>query len=98
MLVDHRIKFISLISSIFFLTSCGAISIVDSPRSWGIKAGEYGSSEWKTNNQSNYPSSESIAMYCVAIAEDGLAKLNWTFAQQMESTEACVQSFVDGLS
>jgi hypothetical protein len=36
-------------------------------------------------------------MYCVSISESGQKDFNWTFQQQIQSTDACTEAFVDGL-
>jgi len=80
-------------------TGCGMVELVTTPESWGTGAGEYGAKEWvKINGENNYPSAESIAMYCVTVSEDGMKKNSWTFQQQLRSTEACNKAFVEGLS
>lgn len=96
--VNHRIS-LALLSSVIFLTSCGEVQFVESPESWGRQGGEYGSSEWvKINGTSNYPSSDSVAAYCVIVGEDGEKKYGWSIQQAMASTDACVTAFVAGLS
>lgn len=98
MLVNLRNQTV-LIAALFGLTGCGAVELVVTPESWGSGAGRYGAEEWtKRNGSGNYPTAEGIAMYCVTISEDGLKKHNWTFEQQLRSTEACNKAFVEGLS
>ena len=80
------------------LTSCTIASSISTPRGWGTEAGKYGSSEWVKGHPGEYPTSESIATYCVSVAEQGQRKYNWTISAQMTSSDSCVSAFVKGLS
>jgi len=80
------------------LTGCGVIEFVETPEAWGKRAGSYGAEEWvKNEGKGILPTSESVALYCTTISESGQKDLSWTFEQQIESTQACVRAFVDGL-
>jgi len=81
------------------LSGCGVVEVAESPESWGASGGSYGAEEWmKTETSGAYPSSDSLAAYCVSIAETGQKKYNWTIQQVFESTDACNKAFVEGLS
>lgn len=97
--VNRRILLV-ILPLLICLTSCGAVQIVDeSPESWGKKAGEYGSSEWVSKNgRGNFPTSDSTAIYCVTISDDGQKKYDWTYEQHLSSVDACIKAFVKGLS
>lgn len=88
----------TLLISAFGLAGCALVSSTSTPQGWGTAAGSYGSAEWMKLHPGEYPTSESIAMYCVSIAEDGQKKYDWTIANQMKSSDSCVSSFVKGLS
>ncbi len=92
-----QIMFITLILAM--ISGCTLISEVETPKSWGEAGGKAGAQMWiEEYGKSGYPSTESSAAYCVDISEDGMKRFDWSFEQAMESTEACVKSFVDGLS
>lgn len=97
--VSHKFSLVVL-PLIIFLTSCGSVQIVDeSPESWGKSAGEYASSEWVSKNGiGNLPTSDSTAMYCITISDDGQKKYDWTYEQHLSSVDACIEAFVKGLS
>ena len=97
--VSHKFSLVVL-PLLIFLTSCGAVQIVDeSPESWGKSAGEYASSEWVSKNgRGNLPTSDSTAMYCITISDDGQKKYDWTYEQHLSSVDACIEAFVKGLS
>jgi uncharacterized protein YceK len=81
------------------LSGCGVIEVAESPESWGTAGGSYGAKQWlETETSGLYPSSDSVAVYCVSIAETGQKKFNWTLQQVIESTDACSEAFVQGLS
>jgi hypothetical protein len=83
---------------VFTLTGCGVIEVAETPESWGARAGSYGAEEWvKKEGKGIFPTSDSVAMYCVSISESGQKDFNWTFQQQIQSTDACTEAFVDGL-
>ena len=80
------------------LTGCGVIEFVETPESWGKRAGSFGAEEWvKSEGNGILPTSESVALYCTTVSESGQKDFSWTFEQQMKSTQACVRAFVDGL-
>jgi hypothetical protein len=80
------------------LTSgCGVVEFVETPESWGTRAGEYGAEQWMKEGESGYPSSNAVAAYCVSIGESGQKEFNWTVKQTYESTMACTDAFVRGL-
>ena len=80
------------------LSGCGVVEVAESPKSWGAAGGSYGAEKWIENNPSGgFPSSDSVAAYCVSIAESGQKEFNWTIQQIFESTEACSEAFVQGL-
>lgn len=80
------------------LCSCGIIKVSESPESWGTSGGSYGAKQWtETNADGDYPTSDSVAMYCVSIGETGQKKFNWTYEQLVKSTDACTDAFVEGL-
>ena len=79
------------------LSGCGVVEIAESPESWGAAGGSYGAKSWLETNPGSWPTSDSVAMYCVSITETGQKKFNWTVQQVFESTDACSEAFVDGL-
>ena len=97
--VSHKFSLVVL-PLLIFLTSCGAVQIVDeSPESWGKSAGEYASAEWVSKSgRGNLPTSDSTAMYCITISDDGQKKYDWTYEQHLSSVDACIEAFVKGLS
>ena len=97
--VSHKFSLVVL-PLLICLTSCGAVQIIDeSPESWGKSAGEYASSEWVSKNGiGNLPTSDSTAMYCITISDDGQKKYDWTYEQHLSSVDACIEAFVKGLS
>jgi len=82
----------------FTLSSCGVIEVAESPESWGTAGGSYGAKNWLETNPGSWPTSDSVAAYCVSVAETGQKKFNWTMQQVFKSTDACAEAFVDGLS
>ena len=83
---------------LFTLAGCGVIEIAETPESWGTRAGSYGAEEWvKNEGKGIFPTSDSVAMYCVSVSESGQKDFNWTFQQLVQSTDACAEAFVDGL-
>lgn len=81
------------------LAGCSLIPSGESPSSWGEGAGKAGSKMWVDKyGDSGYPSSESVATFCVDISEEGMQKFGWNYEQALESSDACSKSFVDGLS
>jgi uncharacterized protein YceK len=81
------------------LSGCGVVEVAESPESWGSAGGKYGATQWlETEAKGTYPSSDSVAVYCVSIGESGQKKFNWTYEQLTKSTEACTESFVEGLT
>jgi uncharacterized protein YceK len=82
----------------FTLSGCGVVTVAESPESWGADGGSYGAKNWLETNPDSWPSSDSVAAYCVSIAETGQKKFNWTLQQVYESTDACSEAFVEGLS
>jgi len=96
--VNHKIS-LAVVPLLICLTGCSAVQLVESPESWGKSAGEYGASEWVKNNGSgNWPTSDSVAIYCITISDDGQKEYGWDFQQHTASVEACTRAFVDGLS
>jgi uncharacterized protein YceK len=96
--VNPKYLFVGLILACT-LSGCGVVQVAESPESWGAAGGSYGAEEWtKTEPNGVYPSSDSVATYCVSIAESGQKKFNWTIQQVFESTDACSKAFVEGLS
>lgn len=86
-----------LITSV--LSGCGVVEVAESPESWGAAGGSYGAKQWRETETSGlYPSSDSVAAYCVSIAETGQKKFNWTIQQVVKSTDSCAEAFVKGLS
>lgn len=80
------------------LSGCGVVEVAESPESWGASGGSYGAEQWlQTEASGVYPSSDSVAMYCVSIGESGQKKFNWTYEQLVRSTDACTEAFVEGL-
>ena len=81
------------------LSGCGVVEVAESPESWGASGGSYGAKQWlETEASGVYPSSDSVAMYCVSIGESGQKKFDWTYEQLIRSTDACTSAFVEGLS
>ena len=80
------------------LSGCGVVEVAESPESWGAAGGSYGAKNWLETNPGSWPTSDSVAAYCVSIAETGQKKFNWTVQQVFESTDACSEAFVEGLS
>ena len=97
--VSHKFSLVVL-PLLICLTSCGAVQIVDeSPESWGKSAGEYASSEWVSKSgRGNLPTSDSTAMYCITISDEGQKEYDWTYEQHLSSVDACIEAFVKGLS
>ena len=83
---------------IFALSACGSVEMAESPESWGAAGGSYGAKNWLDSNPGSWPTSDSVAAYCVSIAETGQEKFNWTIQQVFASTDACSKAFVEGLS
>ena len=80
------------------LSGCGFVAVSETPESWGASGGNYGAKRWIEDESKNgWPSSEGVALFCVNIAEEGQKEFNWTFQQQLDSTDACTKAFVDGL-
>ena len=96
--VDHKRSVIIFVMSSFLLASCSLVPVSESPESWGTAGGKYGAQEWKKSHPNDFPTTESAALFCVSIAEEGSKKFEWTYAQQIDSSDACVKSFVSGLS
>ena len=91
-------KFFSGLILLCILTGCGVIEIAKTPKSLGEEAGRYGAEEWvKREGKGIWPSSDSVAVYCVSISEAGQKEYNWTLQQQIQSTDACTTAFVDSL-
>jgi hypothetical protein len=82
----------------FSLSACGVVEVAESPESWGNAGGSYGAENWRETNPGSWPTSDSVAAYCVSIGESGQKKFNWTIQQVIESTDACSKAFVEGLS
>ena len=80
------------------LSGCGVVEVAESPESWGAAGGSYGAKNWLETNPGSWPTSDSVAAYCVSIAETGQKKFIWTVQQVFESTDACSEAFVEGLS
>jgi hypothetical protein len=80
------------------LSGCGVVEVAESPESWGSAGGSYGAENWRETNPGSWPTSDSVAAYCVSIGESGQKKFNWTIQQVIESTDACSKAFVEGLS
>ena len=80
------------------LSGCGVVEVAESPESWGAAGGSYGAKNWLETNPGSWPTSDSVAAYCVSIAETGQKKFNWTVQQVFESTDACSEAVVEGLS
>ena len=97
MRVGHKSVALFIVSGLF-VSGCSFVEIPPTPQEWGTEAGNYASEEWiKKNGSSNYPTADSIAMYCVNIAEDGQKKYDWTISEGYESTQACVKAFAQRL-
>lgn len=79
------------------LTGCGFVAVSETPESWGASGGKYGAEKWVEEGNESWPTSDSVALFCVSISEEGQKKFNWTFQQQLESSDACSRAFVDGL-
>jgi hypothetical protein len=97
--VNHKIL-LAMLPLLICLTGCGAVQIInESPESWGKSAGEYASLEWVSNNgRGNLPTSDSTAMYCITISDEGQKEYDWTYEQHLSSVDACIEAFVKGLS
>jgi hypothetical protein len=82
------------------LAGCGAELVREnSPESWGANAGSDGAEQWiQQNNMSSWPSTDSVAAYCVSIAESGQKEFGWTIEEVIQATDSCSNAFVDGLS
>ena len=80
------------------LSGCGVVAVSETPESWGVSGGRYGSEQWLEEGNQSFPTAESLALFCVTVAEEGQKKFEWTFQQQLDSTDACTKAFVDGLS
>jgi hypothetical protein len=82
------------------LAGCGTELVrEESPESWGANAGRYGAEQWiEQNDKSSWPSTDSVAAYCVSIAESGQKEFSWTIEEIYQSTDSCTKAFVDGLS
>ena len=81
------------------LSGCSAVLVSETPESWGKGAGEYAASEWiKNNGSGNWPTTDSTAIYCITISDDGQKKYGWDFQQHLASVDACTKAFVNGLS
>ena len=94
---NRKFLFVGLILTCT-LSGCGVVQVAESPESWGASGGSYGAKQWlETNTSGIYPSSDSVAVYCVRIAETGQKKFNWTMQQVFKSTDACAEAFVQGL-
>lgn len=97
MLANPKFLFFGLLVT-YTLSGCGVIEIAETPKSWGANGGSYGAKQWIERQGSGvYPSSDSVALYCVSVGETGQKKFNWTFEQQRKSTDACAEAFLDGL-
>jgi uncharacterized protein YceK len=95
--VNPRFLLFGLILSCI-LSGCGLVAVTETPESWGASGGSYGAEQWvEVEKNKSWPTAESLALFCVSIAEQGQKKFNWTFAQQLKSTTACNRAFVDGL-
>ncbi len=80
------------------LSGCGFVGATVTPESWGSQAGKDGAELWiQENGQGNWPSVDSAAAFCVAIAEEGLKIFEWSYAQVMEASDSCTEAFVKGL-
>ena len=73
------------------------VAVSETPESWGASGGKYGAEKWVEEGNESWPTSDSVALFCVSISEEGQKKFNWTFQQQIESSDACSRAFVDGL-
>jgi uncharacterized protein YceK len=51
------------------LSGCGLVSS-ETPESWGASGGSYGAEQWvEVEKNKNWPSAESVALFCVTVAE-----------------------------
>lgn len=95
---------LKIMSSIFLLAiplaGCGTVvTREDSPESWGAEAGRYGAEQWiEKNGKNSWPSTDSVAAYCVSITESGQKEFSWTLEEIFQSTDSCSKAFVDGLT
>ena len=96
MRVSHKLISLLLVISPL-LSGCGVVELVETPKSWGARAGEYGAEQWAKEGKSGYPSSDAVAAYCVSIGESGQKEFDWTLNQMYEATMACTDAFVSGL-
>ena len=90
-------KILSGVFLIVALSGCGIV-FEESPESWGTRSGTDGAKMWiEKEGSSDFPSSESLAAFCVSMGEAGQKEFNWTYEEQWASTEACTEAFVEGL-
>lgn len=97
MVAARKMIFLLSLSLLLSQTGCVSVEKVESPQSWGSGAGEYAAKEWQKENQGSYPTENGIAAYCVSISETGAKEYGWSFNETIESSDACVESFVKGL-
>lgn len=50
------------------------------------------------NGRGNFPATDSTAIYCITISDDGQKKYDWTYEQHKSSVDSCLEAFVKGLS
>jgi hypothetical protein len=82
------------------LAGCGTVLVrEESPESWGDTAGRYGAEQWiEQNGKSSWPSTDSVAAYCVTTSESGQKEFSWTIEELFQATDSCSKAFVDGLA
>jgi len=97
-LVVPKKRTLLILLSTVFLSSCSIIPVSETPQSWGEKAGKFAAADWKKNHPGEWPTTNSVALYCVNIAGKEISKFDWDYSQQIVASDSCISSFVNGIS
>ena len=68
------------------------------PVSAGSAAGKYFATHWNADHgSSDYPSSDTVSVYCVDSVQAVGKQNSWTYRQMAEATDACASAAINGL-
>jgi len=99
MIIRRFLKVTTTAVAGLLLSGCGVVGFVETPEGYGSKWGEYGANEWvEINGVGNFPTESTLAQYCEYIGQrGGNENSNWTYVEIMQASDACIESYVDGL-
>lgn len=82
--------------AVCLVSSCSSDTSL-SPESYGATAGSEAAKSWKAWSTEPQPSTDSAAMFCADIAEEGAEKYRWTVKEIFQAADSCANSFTQEL-